>query len=127
AELAAHGIDAIDLVAVNLYPFADALQRGVDEATQIEEIDIGGVTLLRAAAKNYLRVTVAPGPEHYDDVIAGLDGDLAALRRRMAGIAFAKTAAYDRAIAGWLGAAPVGQPLRYGENPHQHGWFAPGT
>lgn len=124
AELAARGLRAIDLVAVSLYPFARALARGASEAELIEEIDIGGVTLLRAAAKSFEHVTVVPGPEHYDEVLAALARPeaLAALRRRLAAVAFAQTSAYDQAIGGWLGQAA----LRYGENPHQSARFVPG-
>ena len=124
AELATRGIRSIDLVAVSLYPFEQALAKGADEATLIEEIDIGGVTLLRAAAKSFQHVTVVPGPEHYDEVLAALanEGDLAALRRRLAALAFAKTSAYDQAIGAWL--APS-KALRYGENPHQSARFVP--
>jgi phosphoribosylaminoimidazolecarboxamide formyltransferase/IMP cyclohydrolase len=122
AELAARGIAAIDLVAVDLYPFEAALKRGDGPTALVEEIDIGGVTLLRAAAKNFEHVTVVPGPAYYDEVIAGLASDVTALRRRMAGAAFALTASYDRAIAGWLG-----ESLRYGENPHQAATFIPGA
>ncbi len=73
-ELASRGMQTIDLVAVSLYPFEQALARNADEATLIEEIDIGGVTLLRAAAKSFQHVTVVPGPEHYDAVLAALAG-----------------------------------------------------
>lgn len=148
AELAARDIRAIDLVAVDLYPFERALAGNAAEAALIEEIDIGGVTLLRAAAKSFEHVTVVPGPEHYDAVLNALanareiareglrkDGEalaegldvaahgLASTRRRLAALALAKTSAYDRAIADWLASAPSAQSLRYGENPHQEATF----
>jgi len=124
AELEAQGITAIDLVTVSLYPFEQALARGAAEPDLLAEIDIGGVALLRAAAKNFEHVTVVPGPEHYDAVLAALAGqqDLAPLRRRLAGVAFARTAAYDQAIGDWF---LPGERLRYGENPHQTGTFRP--
>lgn len=130
-DLAAHGIEPIDLVVSNLYPF------GTDPS--VELIDIGGPTLVRAAAKNHAHVGIVTGPEQYDDVLAELraDGGLSpATRRRLARAAFAHTAAYDAAIVGWLdtldppadGLPPTlhlalerAQELRYGENPHQHG------
>ncbi len=135
AELAAHGIVPIDLVAVTLYPFEEVLARGAPPAALVEEIDIGGVTLLRAAAKNWQRVTVLSDPAQYPDVIAAVraGGVPEALRLRLAAAAFARTAAYDAAIAGWLqktaGLGPFPAhltltfrkraELRYGENPHQ--------
>jgi phosphoribosylaminoimidazolecarboxamide formyltransferase/IMP cyclohydrolase len=135
AELAARGIAPIDLVAVTLYPFEDARARGAPPAALTEEIDIGGVTLLRAAAKNWQRVVVLSDPAQYPDVIAAVrDGQVPdALRLRLAAAAFARTAAYDAAIAGWLqetaGLGPFPErltlafrkraELRYGENPHQ--------
>ncbi|MCC6621425.1 MAG: bifunctional phosphoribosylaminoimidazolecarboxamide formyltransferase/IMP cyclohydrolase [Deltaproteobacteria bacterium] len=125
-ELQAVGIGTIDLVAVTLYPFEAALARGASPAELIEEIDIGGVALLRAAAKSFLHVTVVPGVEHYDEVLAALggEGDLGALRRRLAARAFLRTSLYDRYIADWLGGQVL--PLRYGENPHQSATFTPG-
>jgi len=125
-ELAAHALAPIDLVAVTLYPFEQALAQGASEAELVEQIDIGGVTLLRAAAKSFAHVTVVPGPARYGVVLAALggDGDLPALRRRLAAEALALTAAYDRVIAGWLAGGAL--PLRYGENPHQSASFTPG-
>ncbi len=141
AELASLGWSEIDLVACNLYPFeATAARQGVDEAACVEEIDIGGVALLRAAAKNHARVAVACDPADY----AGLERELAEsgtvsaeTRRRLAVKAFALCARYDAAIASWLdpasGAGLFGyaaQGLRYGENPHQEAWLytgAPGS
>ncbi len=145
AELAHHGIAAVDLVVCNLYPFAATVARpGVTEAEAVEEIDIGGVTLLRAAAKNFEAVTVVCDPADYRDVLTALQaGELPiATRRRLALKAFRHTAAYDAAIAAWLAGAVETLPgetaqttsplpetlilaaervqlLRYGENPHQ--------
>ena len=137
AELEQHGIDPIDVVVCNLYPFSETVARaGVSEQEAIEEIDIGGVTLLRAAAKNSESVTVVCDPADYPAVLEALkEGEASlALRRRMALKAFQHTAAYDAAIAGWLGgvveegdelpeflglAARRLQVMRYGENPHQ--------
>ncbi len=130
------GIAAIDLVAVTLYPFEEMLAAGADFATCVENIDIGGPALIRAAAKNHAFVTVATDPEDYPEILAALEADdgctTAALRARLAGSAYARTAAYDAAIAQWL-AHRLDQPfprhtafggvrartMRYGENPHQ--------
>ncbi|MCS7221032.1 MAG: bifunctional phosphoribosylaminoimidazolecarboxamide formyltransferase/IMP cyclohydrolase [Anaerolineae bacterium] len=139
AELSAHGIEPIDLVVCNLYPFVETVSRpGVTEAQAIEEIDIGGVTLLRAAAKNFESVTVVCDPADYEGILAALRMGEIPLdeRRRLALKAFRHTAAYDAAIATWLTgrverdeplpcalnlAAERVQSLRYGENPHQQG------
>jgi phosphoribosylaminoimidazolecarboxamide formyltransferase/IMP cyclohydrolase len=106
AELAAQGITAIDLVVCNLYPFEETIARpDVALETAVEQIDVGGVTLLRAAAKNFARVLVLSDPADYGMAIAALrDGtaDLA-LRRRLAAKAFAQTRDYDTAIAAYLG------------------------
>ena len=148
ADLARHGIGVIDLVAVTLYPFEQALATNADDATLIEEIDIGGVTLLRAAAKNFAHVTVVPGPEHYDAVLTALGrepAELLSFRRQLAAIAFAETSSYDQTIAAWMAntdraivATELGGPasgqrpsvdnqLRYGENPHQSATFVPAS
>ncbi len=139
AELAAYGLAPMDLVAVNLYPFEATVARpGVSLAEAVEQIDIGGVALLRAAAKNWARVTVVSQPEQYTGVLAELQerGEVAeATRRRLALEAFRLTAAYDAAIASYLAQQGFGgeeafptrlllgghlaQVLRYGENPHQ--------
>src|SRR5579871_47882 len=136
AELARHGIRPIDLVAVTLYPFEAALARGADLPAMIEEIDIGGVTLLRAAAKNFESVVVLSAPAQYAAVVEELRGTgtlSAETRRRLARDAFARTCGYDAAIARYLGgdgfperlvlAFDKVQDLRYGENPHQRGAF----
>jgi len=136
AALAGHGIGHIDLVVVNLYPFAATVARGAPVAECIENIDIGGPSLIRAAAKNHDFVTVVTEPGDYEPVLAELaahgGATTAALRRRLAAAAFAHTAAYDAAIANWFArqegelfpdtlvlAARRAQLLRYGENPHQ--------
>ena len=139
AELAAHDIAPVDLVVSNLYPFAATIARpGVTEAEAVEEIDIGGVALLRAAAKNYESVAVLCDPADYADMLAALRADAldADRRRALALKAFRHTAAYDAAISTWLTgavetlhatslpetinlAAERVQLLRYGENPHQ--------
>ncbi len=135
--LAAHGIVPIGLVVVNLYPFEEAVkENAADPDAMIEEIDIGGSALLRASAKNYAYVTVITDPADYDGVLSELSGDgrttTLATRQRLAGKAFARSAAYDSAIACWFqsisGEWPpssmfmngkLHQTLRYGENPHQ--------
>ncbi len=138
AQLGARGFLPIDLVVVSLYPFAETVARGASTEETVENIDIGGPTMIRAAAKNHDAVAVLVRPEQYRGVLdeltrAGCVSD--ATRRRLAADAFALTAAYDTAVAGWFrqetgteGVAPVytvGGPLlselRYGENPHQKG------
>jgi len=121
-------IAPIDLVIVNLYRFAAAQARGADESEAIEQIDIGGPTLLRSAAKNFRRVTVISGIDQYEELLHELrfnNGDPSLeFRHRMAAAVFRRTARYDEAIAGWF-ETELGQPpadaivLRYGENPHQ--------
>jgi phosphoribosylaminoimidazolecarboxamide formyltransferase/IMP cyclohydrolase len=139
AALAERGIAPIDLLVCNLYPFAATLAAGADAATCLDNIDIGGVALIRAAAKNHDWVTVATDPADYDRLgaaIAAGDGDVGpGLRRELAGKAFALTAAYDAAIAQWLVGDDAVFPkslvltgrlaarLRYGENPHQEAAF----
>ncbi len=140
-ELSRHGIDAIDVVAVNLYPFIDAISRdGATLDDALENIDIGGPTLLRAAAKNFPSVAVIVDPADYGWVADGLAGDglSPAQRRNLAAKAFRHVAGYDAAVAAYLEAKPApadeaGMPaqltigltrasaLRYGENPHQQG------
>jgi phosphoribosylaminoimidazolecarboxamide formyltransferase/IMP cyclohydrolase len=134
ADLADHGIEPFDLVVVNLYPFVDtASRRGATEEEVVEMIDIGGPTLLRAAAKNFRHVGVVARMERYDAVLAELReaGELSVdTRRSLAGEAFAATAAYESAISTWFGdtdAFPDAlvptfrkqRELAYGENPHQ--------
>jgi phosphoribosylaminoimidazolecarboxamide formyltransferase / IMP cyclohydrolase len=130
--LAAHGLQPIDLVVVNLYPFVQTIARpGVTFEEAIEQIDVGGPAMVRAAAKNHAGVLVVVDPADYPDVLAALQSDSVTpeLRRRLAAKAFAHTAAYDAAIAGYMAderfpdtlplAFAKAQDLRYGENPHQ--------
>jgi phosphoribosylaminoimidazolecarboxamide formyltransferase / IMP cyclohydrolase len=136
AAMETHAIAPIDLLVVNLYPFEETVAGGADFATAIENIDIGGPALIRAAAKNHDRVTVVVDPGDYQTVIDEMtEGDgttTDAFRRRLAGAAYARTAAYDAAIATWFNsvldqpfpgrvafAGTLKQRLRYGENPHQ--------
>ncbi|MSP82508.1 MAG: bifunctional phosphoribosylaminoimidazolecarboxamide formyltransferase/IMP cyclohydrolase [Alphaproteobacteria bacterium] len=135
AQMAEHGIEPIDLVCVNLYPFEATLAQGADFATCVENIDIGGPALIRSAAKNHAAVTVVVDGRDYAPILAELaahGGTTAATRARLAAAAFARTAAYDATIAGWFRdldpaawpvrfalAGELRQALRYGENPHQ--------
>jgi phosphoribosylaminoimidazolecarboxamide formyltransferase/IMP cyclohydrolase len=127
AAVAELGITPIDLVVVNLYRFGQARADGGDQAQLVAKIDVGGPTMLRAAAKNFSRVTVVPDPAHYAEVLAELatnDGSTTLeLRRRLAAAVFRLTERYDDAIADWLegvtGTVDHGTELRYGENPHQ--------
>jgi len=152
AHVQAVGPDGlIDLVVVNLYPFQRTVEQpGVSVAQALEQIDIGGVALLRAAAKNFAHVAVVCRPQQYDDVAAKLREKKGCLdepfAQRLAVEAFAETSAYDTWIAGylaWVGASRASggvaelpdaatftvrkrQALRYGENPHQRGaWYVP--
>ncbi len=133
-ELAAHGIVPVDVVVANLYPFRETVaQPGVSEAEALEQIDIGGPAMLRAAAKNHPGVVVVVRPEDYAATLAALGrGITAEERRELARAAFAHTAAYDAAIVDYLGRAEElprhldvalerAEVLRYGENPHQQG------
>ncbi|HTR17836.1 MAG TPA: bifunctional phosphoribosylaminoimidazolecarboxamide formyltransferase/IMP cyclohydrolase [Acetobacteraceae bacterium] len=135
AQMREHGIAPIDIVVVNLYPFEATVARGAAADECVENIDIGGPALIRAAAKNHEDVAVLTDAAHYADVLAELaaqGGTSLALRRRLAGEAYARTAAYDAAIAAWFAqeegtlfpprltvAGALKQILRYGENPHQ--------
>jgi phosphoribosylaminoimidazolecarboxamide formyltransferase/IMP cyclohydrolase len=140
AAMLAHGITGIDLIVVNLYPFEQALARGAGLEETIETIDVGGPAMIRAAAKNHGSVCVVVDPADYDAVLADMAahaGEITAtLRRKLAAKAFARTAAYDTAIAGWLnGLSGEAMPafrtvggtlrdtMRYGENPHQQAGF----
>ncbi|RKW69480.1 bifunctional phosphoribosylaminoimidazolecarboxamide formyltransferase/IMP cyclohydrolase [Galactobacter caseinivorans] len=134
-------IEPFDLVVVNLYPFVETVQSGASQDEVVEQIDIGGPSMVRAAAKNHPSVAIVVDPAKYNDVVAAAQSggfDLAT-RRRLASLAFAQTAAYDTAVATWT-ASQFGDPeapetpsfppyaglalerseiLRYGENPHQ--------
>ncbi|WP_437941553.1 bifunctional phosphoribosylaminoimidazolecarboxamide formyltransferase/IMP cyclohydrolase [Sorangium sp. So ce341] len=148
-DLARLGGQPIDLVVCNLYPFEATVRRpGVTHPEIIENIDIGGPSMVRSAAKNHARVAVVVDPADYDAVLAEIDsaGEVSsATRRRLATKAFAHTAAYDGMVAGYLSSLPEegepnaaerepyprfltlalerAYPLRYGENPHQSGAF----
>lgn len=137
AAMDAHDIGAIDLVVVNLYPFEETVMRGADRATIIENIDIGGPSMVRSAAKNHAFVTIVTDPADYDllfEELAANDGATTlAFRKRMAAKAFSATAVYDSMISQWFAFADQQQlfpsmlalnghlasELRYGENPHQ--------
>jgi len=137
AALAEHGIEPIDLVVGNLYPFRQTVAAGGTEAEVIEMIDIGGPTMIRAAAKNAASVAVVVSPEDYPALLAEVrerGGTTAATRQRLAARAFAHTAAYDTDVAAWfVRAQPFPEQLgltfqrteelRYGENPHQAAAF----
>jgi phosphoribosylaminoimidazolecarboxamide formyltransferase/IMP cyclohydrolase len=140
AVMRQHGIRPIDLVVVNLYPFAATVARpDCRYEDGVENIDVGGPAMLRAAAKNHARVAVVVDPADYPDVLDALRGGAVPddMRRRLAAKAFAHTAQYDATVAGWLRSrnADRGWPetlvaafrrrqhLRYGENPHQDAAF----
>lgn len=144
ASMHAHGIASIDLLVCNLYPFEATVAKGADFDETIENIDIGGPAMVRSAAKNHAFVTVVVDVEDYqavlDDMAAHNGATSAALRRRLAQTAFARTAAYDTAVSNWLAgelakdgeeapprrrsfAGTLKQSLRYGENPHQQAAF----
>ncbi len=135
-----HGIEAFDVLYVNLYPFEATVARGADFETCIENIDIGGPAMIRAAAKNYGFIAVATDADDMEAILAEAKthgGTTLALRKKLSAKAFARTGAYDAAISTWYAnqlekdAAPVyrslggklKQSLRYGENPHQHAAF----
>jgi phosphoribosylaminoimidazolecarboxamide formyltransferase/IMP cyclohydrolase len=144
AAMASHGIGPIGLLVVNLYPFEATVARGASWQDTVENIDVGGPAMIRAAAKNHGDVTVVVDPADYDVVAAELAAGRTttlATRRNLAAKAFARTASYDAAISQWFGSHssdPLGsyfatgggklQALRYGENPHQTAAFyaAPG-
>jgi len=135
----AHGIASIDLLAVNLYPFEETVARGADFATCIENIDIGGPAMIRAAAKNHAYVTVVVDPDDYAAVLDEIDAHgqvRAGTRRSLGAKAYARTAAYDAAVAAWFAdqigettpkwrsfSGTLRQTLRYGENAHQQAAF----
>ena len=142
-QLVKEDIGPIDLVCINLYPFEETVAGGAPEREAIEQIDIGGPAMLRAAAKNFYSVTVVPSSAFYEEVLNTLEGEGQVpeeMRRRLALAAFRRTARYDAAISAWLGEQDekgTGSPesdkfpehrtveyervssLRYGENPHQ--------
>ena len=142
-QLVKEDIGPIDLVCINLYPFEETIAGGAPEREAIEQIDIGGPAMLRAAAKNFHSVTVVPSSSFYEQVLNALEGEGQVpepMRRRLALAAFGRTARYDAAISAWLGEQVEGgtvppesdrfperrtidyervSGLRYGENPHQ--------
>ena len=135
-----HGIQPIDLVVVNLYPFEEVRQSGADYPSIVENIDIGGPAMVRASAKNHAYVAIVTDPEDYASVLTALEMNFGSLshefRQKLAAKAFARTAAYDAAISGWFADAlqiehPVWRAfggrlenvMRYGENPHQSAGF----
>jgi phosphoribosylaminoimidazolecarboxamide formyltransferase/IMP cyclohydrolase len=143
-QMRTHNIAPIDLVAVNLYPFEATVAKGAPYKDCVENIDIGGPALIRAAAKNHDFVTVLTDPGQYDEVLEQLTssgGTTLPVRRRLAGEAYARTAAYDSAISTWFAeqraeifpkrltvSGTLRQTLRYGENPHQQAaFYASGT
>jgi phosphoribosylaminoimidazolecarboxamide formyltransferase / IMP cyclohydrolase len=150
-QLAELGIDPFELLVANLYPFEQTVASGASPAQCVEQIDIGGPAMVRAAAKNHATVAVVTSPELYPDVIAAVGGGgfTLAQRRRLAARAYAHTAAYDTEVASWFAsayapdevAAQTGWPdttaavwtrhevLRYGENPHQRAalYIGPGS
>ncbi|MEM8840082.1 MAG: bifunctional phosphoribosylaminoimidazolecarboxamide formyltransferase/IMP cyclohydrolase [Pseudomonadota bacterium] len=137
--MTAHNIPEIDLVVVNLYPFEQTVRGGADEATAIENIDIGGPAMLRAAAKNHAYVTVLTDPSDYAKVTETLEsggGIPFSLRRDLAAKAFRLTAHYDAAVSNWFAntlelampekrafSGTLDAVMRYGENPHQQAGF----
>ncbi len=140
AAMDEHGIGAIDLLVVNLYPFEETVAKGADYDTCIENIDIGGPAMIRAASKNHQFVNVVVDVEDYDALLAELeanDGQTSyTFRQRLSQIAYARTAAYDTAVSSWMAGAigetaprrrsfagTIKQTLRYGENPHQDAAF----
>ncbi len=135
-----HNIQPIDLVVSNLYPFEKTVASGADYANCVENVDIGGPTLIRASAKNHAYVAIVTNPVDYDDIGEALDeneGSLPySLRQKLAQTAYARTAAYDAAISNWFAEslgidAPeyrtiggkLAEVMRYGENPHQTAAF----
>ena len=137
AAMAEHEIAPIDLVVVNLYPFLNTVMTGADRDTVIENIDIGGPSMVRSAAKNHAHVAIVTDPADYAALLEELETNggstTLALRKKLAAKAFALTAAYDSTISQWFAFADQGErfpqswtqastlkmPLRYGENPHQ--------
>ena len=140
AAMTEHGIGAIDLLVVNLYPFEETVAKGADYDTCIENIDIGGPAMIRAAAKNHAFVNVVVDVEDYDALLGELDANDGqtsyAFRQKLALTAYSRTGAYDAAVSAWMAdaldeAAPrrrvfagtLKQTLRYGENSHQSAAF----
>jgi len=140
AAMNEHGIDAIDLLVVNLYPFEETVAKGADYDTCIENIDIGGPAMIRAAAKNHAFVSVVVDVQDYDKLLGDMDQHNGAtcpkFRKKLAQTAYARTGAYDAAVSTWMASAigvetprrrvfsgELKQTLRYGENSHQQAAF----
>ena len=139
AAMVEHGIEAIDILVVNLYPFEATVAKGASAEDCIENIDIGGPAMIRAAAKNHGHVAVVTDPEDYAALLAQLQengGTTQAFRTTLAATAYARTGAYDSAVSTWMAAhagadnprrravaGTLRQTLRYGENPHQNAAF----
>ncbi|RWK64282.1 bifunctional phosphoribosylaminoimidazolecarboxamide formyltransferase/IMP cyclohydrolase [Mesorhizobium sp.] len=140
AAMRDHGIELIDLVVSNLYPFEDVRRSGAAYASIVENIDIGGPAMIRASAKNHAYVAIVTDPEDYASVLNALEMNFGSLsldfRKKLAAKAFARTATYDAAISGWFAEAleiehptwrafggRLDQVMRYGENPHQSAGF----
>ncbi len=139
ASMKEHGIEGIELLVVNLYPFEETVAKGADFAECVENIDIGGPAMIRAAAKNHRFVGVVTDPADYDIVLGEIEADGAlkdGMKKRLAAKAYAKTASYDSAISRWFAqqngetfpkdytiAGKLDAGLRYGENPHQEAAF----
>ncbi|MEZ5888401.1 MAG: bifunctional phosphoribosylaminoimidazolecarboxamide formyltransferase/IMP cyclohydrolase [Paracoccaceae bacterium] len=138
--MAEHGILPIDLLVVNLYPFQETVAGGADYATCVENIDIGGPAMIRAAAKNHAFVSVVTSVEDYAPLLSELEANEGqtrlSFRKTLAQHAFARTATYDAAVSAWMAdaigeatpparafAGTLAQSLRYGENPHQGAAF----
>ncbi|MCD2182702.1 bifunctional phosphoribosylaminoimidazolecarboxamide formyltransferase/IMP cyclohydrolase [Rhizobium sp. GN54] len=136
--MTAHGIGAIDLTVINLYPFEEVRAKGGDYPTTVENIDIGGPAMIRASAKNHAYVTIVTDPSDYAALLEELaDGTTSyAFRQKLAAKAYARTAAYDTAISNWFAEAleiatpayrtiggALKEEMRYGENPHQKAAF----
>ena len=136
ASMKEHGIEAIDLLVVNLYPFEATVAKGAAYDDCVENIDIGGPAMIRAAAKNHAFVTTIVAVDDYAALLEEMDANDGAttepFRKRMAQAAYARTAAYDAAVSTWMAGAigadtprrrafagTLARPLRYGENPHQ--------
>ncbi|NRQ16232.1 bifunctional phosphoribosylaminoimidazolecarboxamide formyltransferase/IMP cyclohydrolase [Ensifer sesbaniae] len=138
AAMSTHGITAIDLAIINLYPFEEVRAKGGDYPTTVENIDIGGPAMIRASAKNHAYVTIVTDPADYPLLLEELDAGKTtyAFRQKMAAKAYARTAAYDAAISNWFAEAldtamprhrviggVLKEEMRYGENPHQKAGF----
>ena len=140
ASMKEHGIEPIDLLVVNLYPFEATVAKGAAYGDCVENIDIGGPAMIRAAAKNHAFVTTIVDVDDYAALLEEMDANDGAttepFRKRMAQAAYARTAAYDAAVSTWMAGAigadtprrrafagTLARPLRYGENPHQQAAF----